>query len=79
MVESVDYSFKVGARFLIEVMPPKDGEISFNVKPVTGAKTIQVGFLEKKPHRITQDLGLGELLDEIPEGYYKILLEKTEE
>jgi hypothetical protein len=79
MVENVDYEFKVGASFLVEVLPPKNDMVGFNVMSVCRENTIYAGFLKKNSGGVKREFKFEHSMDDVPDGTYKILLEKVEE
>jgi hypothetical protein len=78
VLNRVVYSFPIAKRFIVEILPTEDGHAEFSVEPVGEALPIQIGVLVKSKENIMQDIRLESILDTIPVGKFRILLEKME-
>jgi hypothetical protein len=74
----IEYGFVVGERFIVEIHPQEKNKMIFSVESFEGDLPIQIGFFEKTSGSIIQDIGLESVLDVIPDGKFRILLEKME-
>jgi hypothetical protein len=74
----VIYGFKIGTRFTIDVLPPKNGEAVFSVVGMDNDPPIEIGYIEKTRENVIWDIKLESLLDDIPNGKFRVLLAKAE-
>ncbi|MDR2097672.1 MAG: hypothetical protein LBP37_04050 [Spirochaetaceae bacterium] len=78
MKDKVLYNFKIGTRFIIDVLPVNNGDVVFSCTNQADKPSIEIGVLEKTGEDIIQSMKLESLLDDIPDGKFRIMLEKME-
>jgi hypothetical protein len=76
--KKVFYGFDVGKRFIIETLPQEGNMIKISIAPLEGEMPIQIGFFEKSRENIIQNISIESIIDTIPDGQFRIVLEKME-
>jgi hypothetical protein len=74
----VFYGFKIGKRFMIDILPPRDDKVVFSIGDCEDDPLIEIGCIEKTRESIIQDIRIESLLDDIPDGKFRVLLAKVE-
>lgn len=74
--EYVKYGFKIGEQFNVEIeKPDKDGTFLVKVKNVSENPLIYTGTFRKTKDSFVQNLEIESILDKLPEGDYRIMLQ----
>jgi len=75
-LESMNYDLKEGTIFLVEVLPSKSGA-RFSISEYSRREEIiHIGTFQKNKDAIIQQLKTWVLIDDVPDGNYKIFIEK---